>query len=268
VGLLFLKSSIFLLFNSLFLQVAVKIFNDVATAAGDLSRLRKTLSRELRVWSRVDHPNITPLCGFSSDFHRDSIPCLVSPYYINGNITSYLKVHRGVNRMALIAQISVALSYLHGLRPPIIHGDIKGSNVLINDIGRACLADFGLSRILGESGFSTKTESGTWRYMAHELITPCGQEEELNPPVTAATDVWAFAMTVIEILTSHKPFFDLKRDINVIAHVQQGGRPKRDEYPQIEDKIWTELEKCWAVEANQRPSMETLSQIFTLLSAA
>jgi hypothetical protein len=35
--------------------------------------------------------------------------------------------------------------------------------------------------------------------MAHELITPCGQEEELNPPVTAATDVWAFAMTVIEV---------------------------------------------------------------------
>jgi serine/threonine protein kinase len=109
------------------------------------------------------------------------------------------------------------LSYLHHLS--IIHGDVKGvsdvgqtivsishksqSNILINGNGEASLADFGLSRILEKSGFTTRTTSGTWRYMALELVSPPGGEyEDFIPRVTAATDVWAFAMTVVEVCDS------------------------------------------------------------------
>ena len=120
--------------------------------------------------------------------------------------------------MFQLLQAASALSYLHRLS--IIHGDVKGvsvpalvrsishkpqSNILINDSGEASLADFGLSRILEKSGFTTKTTSGTWRYMALELVTaPQEEYEEVIPRVTVATDVWAFAMTVVEvcILTS------------------------------------------------------------------
>lgn len=69
--------------------------------------------------------------------------------------------------------------------------------MLINDNGEACLTDFGLSRILQTSGFTTKTSSGTWRFMALELIE--GEDEETLPKVTKASDVWAFAMTVLEV---------------------------------------------------------------------
>jgi len=73
-------------------------------------------------------------------------------------------------------------------------------NVLVNDQGEASVVDFGLSRILETPGFTTKTESGTWRWMAYELLSSCGGEgEEFNPPVTKETDVWAFAMTVVEV---------------------------------------------------------------------
>jgi serine/threonine protein kinase len=68
----------------------------------------------------------------------------------------------------------------------------------VNDEHTACIADFGLARILGESGFTTKSVSGTWRWMAFELIE-FSDEEESIPPVTFESDVWAFGMTVLEV---------------------------------------------------------------------
>ena len=100
------------------------------------------LRRETGAWSTVNHPNITPFYGISSDFHRAPTPCLVSPYYRHGDIATYLKERPGVDRIQLviqhiisieihcsiffqITQIAIALSYLHSLSRPIIHGDIK-----------------------------------------------------------------------------------------------------------------------------------------------
>jgi serine/threonine protein kinase len=62
------------------------------------------------------------------------------------------------------------------------------------------LTDFGLSLILRESGFTTKTISGTWRFMAPELMVA----EEVRIQVTPATDVWAFGMTVVEVCVYYR----------------------------------------------------------------
>lgn len=80
--------------------------------------------------------------------------------------------------------------------PPLISVQ---RNVLINDNREACLVDFGLARILGESGFTTKSASSTFRFMSPELI-PRGEQAEMSVPrVTEATDIWAFSMFVIEV---------------------------------------------------------------------
>jgi serine/threonine protein kinase len=189
------------------------------------------------------------------------MPCLVSPFYRHGNITSYLKKHPGVNKLALITQVASGLSYLHSQF--IVHGDLKGSNILINDNGEASLTDFGLSIILQTSGFTTKTASGTMRYMAPELYSICDEEnEDPIPRVTMATDVWAFAMTIIEIFTESIPFSHTANDASIILYVKAGGRPKRDGCPSVNDQIWSVLERCWDVEASRRPSTNTLSRFF------
>lgn len=81
----------------------------------------------------------------------------------------------------------------------MIHGDIKAANILINDEGQACLTDFGLSRILQTTGFTTKTPTGTPRFMAPELHVNGEGDEEALPRTTKASDVWAYAMTVLEV---------------------------------------------------------------------
>jgi serine/threonine protein kinase len=69
----------------------------------------------------------------------------------------------------------------------------------VNDNDEACISDFGLSRILEVTGFTTKSVGGTCRWMAQELIAPDEDDEESTPRVTMESDVWAFSMTVIEV---------------------------------------------------------------------
>jgi serine/threonine protein kinase len=107
------------------------------------------------------------------------------------------------------------LAYLHGR--DIVHGDLKPvwhqfssyfvvpeltrlswqKNILIDNAGNAVLADFGQSRILGVSGFTTMTVAGTHRYMAPELLIP--ENPDASPMSTKASDVWAAGMTGLEV---------------------------------------------------------------------
>lgn len=119
--------------------------------------------------------------------------------------------------------------------------------------------------------------------MAPELIAA----EEVQIRVTRATDVWAFGMTVVEvcvyilsrilsmanwhqnmlqILTDRMPFAHIVNAAGVIVTVKEGGRPNRADCLKIPDNIWRTLERCWAVDPNQRPSSMTLCQFFTPLS--
>jgi serine/threonine protein kinase len=168
--------------------------------------------------------------------------------------------------LAQISQAASAVAYLHAI--PIIHGDLKGvsiltepivvdshplqSNILINDNMEASLTDFGLTQTLQESGFTTKTVSGTfgymapeindicesnpimaqdWRWKAPELMkVPLNDEDEVSPRMVKTTDVWAFSMTVIEVRISasishsalgklmKKQFADLDRKHTLLAH--------------------------------------------------
>jgi serine/threonine protein kinase len=82
----------------------------------------------------------------------------------------------------------------------LCRAQFRQSNILVNDKNEASIADFGLSRILETSGFTTKSIAGTSRWMACELIAPEEEDEDHPPELTKATDVWAFAMTVIEVI--------------------------------------------------------------------
>ncbi|EJD07035.1 kinase-like protein, partial [Fomitiporia mediterranea MF3/22] len=69
-----------------------------------------------------------------------------------------------------LIEVGAVLSALHSANPPVVHGDIKAQNILIDGDGHALLADFGLSRICDASGFTTQSIMGTCRWMAVELL--------------------------------------------------------------------------------------------------
>lgn len=95
-------------------------------------------------------------------------------------------------------QLFHSLLEVHRFTPTVVHGDIKGANILISEDDSACLCDFGLSAIVGEVAGSsnfTSTFAGSLRWTAPELIQPNGQ----TPHVTTWSDIYALGSVTYEV---------------------------------------------------------------------
>ncbi|KAF9060402.1 hypothetical protein BDP27DRAFT_1301860 [Rhodocollybia butyracea] len=133
-------------------------------------KLESDFCHEALLWRQLRHPNVLPFFGVNTTLFGF---CLVSPWMSNGDIVMYLKNHPDHNRRSVIMEIADGLNYLHSLKPPVVHGDVRGANILMNDDGHCCLADFGLAIASESTGLLTTTGHGTRgaiRWMAPELI--------------------------------------------------------------------------------------------------
>ncbi|KAJ7895149.1 kinase-like domain-containing protein [Mycena olivaceomarginata] len=138
--------------------VCIKVLR-IFTTEFQLNKLYMELAREVLIWKELLHPNVLPLLGIDLTARKPSC-CLVSPWMENGNVTAFLERHPDFNKSSLVRDIANGLEYLHTLDPPVVHGDIKGANILINDAGQACLADFGLALAMESQAFSTSSAGG------------------------------------------------------------------------------------------------------------
>ncbi|KAF9060037.1 kinase-like domain-containing protein [Rhodocollybia butyracea] len=227
--------------------------------------LLKALSKEVLLWRQLKHPNILPFLGVNTEIFAPSF-CIISPWLFNGDIISYAQKNPLDldTKLKHTAQIAEGLVYLHGLDPPVAHGDIKGANILISDdCSSCCLADFGLSVLDTQSMNLTQTAStqGSLRWLAPEFINPPSY------PVTGAgmlvpRDIYAFGCTVFEILTGKLPFSHLPHDITVAMKVLGGERPTlpADAIPlEFPSKLMhSMLERCWSEKNSDRPSARSV----------
>ncbi|KAG8896692.1 hypothetical protein FRB99_008760 [Tulasnella sp. 403] len=242
--------------------VAIKVLRAVKLKPGESAddRINKRMHREMNIWSRATHPHIVPLRGYALE--GDGTPSLISPWFEHGDVLSYLKKYPFADRRRLVRQVAQGLTYLHAQSPPVIHGDLKGGNVLINSQGDAALCDFGLSKLLQDcpSTFTTSSVGvGTLRWCAPEMWTAD------EPIKTLATDVWAFGALALEILTGRFPFYKLTNDHKVIFDVTNGVIPAREDYPELpaDNKFWDILESCWKQDPDERPSMAQLIELIS-----
>ncbi|KZV99892.1 kinase-like protein, partial [Exidia glandulosa HHB12029] len=188
---------------------------------------RKQVQRELSVSKLLYHPNINVTYGLYNGLGHGHLPSMVSHWSEQGCINDYLKARSsdpdvGIVKCNLMIQIVSGLSYLHD--NGIIHGDIKGANVLISDHGVARLSDFGLSKIIAEHSQTFTQDSalkGTSRWMAPELLM------DASPRHTYATDIWACGCLFIEILSGTVPYHTKVTDIQVILSLSQREPPPR-----------------------------------------
>ncbi|KAJ7572124.1 kinase-like domain-containing protein [Mycena floridula] len=161
-------------------------------------KLLKDFCREALLWRQLDHPNVLPLLGVTIELFAPSF-CLVSPWMSNGNVMQYLERNPELSRINAVQDIAAAIQYLHEHKPPIVHADIRGANVLVLDNLQCCLADFGLSTITESSGItgtSTASQAGSVRWMAPEILSLSTHGTDLNQ---TSRDIYAFACTVVEV---------------------------------------------------------------------
>ncbi|KAL5512336.1 hypothetical protein ACEPAG_3328 [Sanghuangporus baumii] len=239
--------------NGKMYKVAVKKLRTHAMRNGSSE---KALSKELYIWSKLDHPRILRLVGLYVD---ENYPCLISPWSTNGTVLSYLENTPSADVVQLVAGIAEGIAYLHAQK--IVHSDIKPDNVLIDDAGKSLLCDFGISRILDKTAtypISNTTTTGgvrgTVRYMSKELFKE-------NSSHTESSDIWAFGMTVYALLTRRQPYENLTTEVQVLLAIVDGHLPSwpRDleMWPTANRSLSRMCQRCWE-ESSMRPDIDTL----------
>ncbi|KAJ7472653.1 TKL/TKL-ccin protein kinase, partial [Mycena latifolia] len=234
------------------IRVAIKMIRMSDDGSGQVEEIMRRLKREADVWARLKHRNVLPFIGVCDDIAP--WPVLVSPFYKFGHVGTYLKKHPSTNRQDLVRGVASGLQYLHA--HDIVHGDLKVQNVLVDERGSPCICDFGISKILNCRGFTTSSV-GTPPYMAPELffvVDASSTQEEASPSTTKSSDVYSFALLVLEILISEPPKGRPSRTI-VTAKIIADLRPKRADYDEnkITADTWSVLDRCWALDPQLRP---------------
>ncbi|THU92124.1 kinase-like protein [Dendrothele bispora CBS 962.96] len=108
--------------------VCLKVLRFFTSSPEHRTKLFRDLSNEVLLWKQLRHRCILPLYGVNMELFQPSY-CIVSPWMQNGDINSFLRKSnesRFDKKLKLIREIAEGISYLHGLNPPIVHGDIKG----------------------------------------------------------------------------------------------------------------------------------------------
>ncbi|KAG9013988.1 hypothetical protein FRB90_005643 [Tulasnella sp. 427] len=219
----------------------------------------RRFDRQIKVWRKLDNPHVLRLYGWCK---FDEETYLVSPWLRNRDVVRYLDGDRARSKkcLDLINGIALGLRYLHN--QDIIHGSLKPSNILVQDDGRAVLSDFSLAKFATPDARNTKTnpQVNVFRYQAPEVI--------LDQPISRASDVYSWAMTALEIITGHAPYYTQKAPGSLIGHViVEKTVPSREDYPSpVFDKnpqIWELFEKCWDRDPSQRPTAKDIIDVIS-----
>ncbi|KAK0230048.1 kinase-like domain-containing protein [Armillaria fumosa] len=236
--------------------VCLKVLRTFPMKVEEKRRLLKELCREATIWKQLKHPNILPFIGVNTTSFAERV-CLISPWMKNGNIIKFLELNQDHDheRLKYIREIACAIAFLHHFDPPIVHGDIRGHNVLISDDHHCLLADFGSSLIIATQvpSMNTLTQNST-RWLSPEFQLPESETYEIES--TTARDIYALGCTIIEIFTLKSPFPHIFHNSSVSNLVVKKGtshpRPPLDVLPS--DKLWELVLNCMNFDPRERPS--------------
>ncbi|XP_075440524.1 epithelial discoidin domain-containing receptor 1-like [Ascaphus truei] len=253
------------------LLVAVKLLRSDAN-----KNARSDFLKELKILSRLSDPHIIRLLGGCLD--EDPL-CMITEYMENGDLNQFLSGHRlgeegeGVegglslpcisypSLLHVAVQIGSGMRYLSSLN--FVHRDLASRNCLVGDNLTIKIADFGMSRNLYAGDYYRIQGRAVLpiRWMAWECI--------LMGKFTTASDVWAFGVTLWEILMlcQEQPYGELS-DEDVIENAGELFRDgKKQIYlsrpPVCPPPLYDLMMLCWARDSRERPSFQDIHSSLT-----
>ncbi|GMI64518.1 NPK1-related protein kinase 3 [Hibiscus trionum] len=232
--------------------LAVKQVSIAANASKEKTQAQiRELEEEVKLLQNLSHPNIVRYLGTARE--DDSLNILLE-FVPGGSISSLLgkfgSFPESVIRM-YTKQLLLGLQYLHKNR--IVHRDIKGANILVDNKGCIKLADFGASKKVVELATinGAKSMKGTPYWMAPEVILQTGH--------SFSADIWSVGCTIIEMATGKPPWSQQYQEVAALFHI---GTTKS--HPPIPDHLSIEakdfLLKCLQKEPELRPTASDLLQ--------
>ncbi|XLT71633.1 hypothetical protein HN873_028059 [Arachis hypogaea] len=176
------------------IQVAVKMLSQSSVQG------YQQFLAEVNILMRVHHRNLTSLIGYCNE---ETNIALIYEYMENGNLEEHLleknsrtRLFNWEERLTIAMDAAQGLEYLHnGCKPPIIHRDVKCTNILLNENFQAKMSDLGLSRSFPVDGGThvTTVIAGTPGYLDPEY--------QVSNRLTEKSDVYSFGVVLLEIIT-------------------------------------------------------------------
>jgi serine/threonine protein kinase len=225
--------------------------------------------KEIVLLSQIDHKNVVKLLGCCLE---TQVPLLVYEFVPKGTLFNYIHNESSASTkhweicLRIAVEIADALSYLNSIAsPPIIHTDVKPSNILLDDNFTAKVSDFGISKLVpGDKKELAAVVQGTFGYLDPEYL----QTNQL----TEKSDIYSFGVVLVELLTGEDVFsFDrsehkrclpmyflssLKEDrlFEILENfiVEEGNKEQINEVVEL-------AERCLRVKGDERPSMKEVA---------
>nr|XP_013010833.1 ankyrin repeat and protein kinase domain-containing protein 1 isoform X1 [Cavia porcellus] len=157
-------------------------------------------------------------------------------------------------KFRIIHETSLAMNFLHSIKPPLLHLDLKPGNILLDNNMHVKISDFGLSKWMEQSTRMQYIERsalrGTLSYIPPEVFL------ESNKTPRPSYDVYSFGIVIWELLTQKKPYSGLNM-MTIIIRVAAGLRPSlqpvSDEWPGEAQQMVALMKRCWDQDPKKRP---------------
>ncbi|KAG8902790.1 hypothetical protein FRC01_009474 [Tulasnella sp. 417] len=220
------------------------------------SKEYRHLEKEVAIWKDLIHPNVLQFVGI---YEKDESIYIASPFFHNGTVPQYLSNNQDADRVAFVRDLARGLNYLH--QRGIVHGDIKGTNVLVSSSVpvEGIVADFGLAKLVDTQTITSQQGAGTPRWQSPELM--------YGGPRTFKSDVYAFGMTVYEIISGKLPFEDVPYyAVFFKVHNKERPAPMPIMSPSgyLYSTEWGLAQASWDHDAERRPTIDRILQSLEL----
>ncbi|OAA53436.1 MAPKK kinase [Cordyceps fumosorosea ARSEF 2679] len=212
------------------------------------------LKREIGLLRELRHPNIVQYLGCSSS---DSNLNIFLEYVAGGSVQTMLNSYGALGEplvRSFVRQILTGLSYLHAR--DIIHRDIKGANILVDNKGTIKISDFGISKKLEASNLLGGAKNAKHRPSLQGSVFWMAPEVVKQTSYTRKADIWSLGCLVVEMMTGTHPFPDCSQ-LQAIFKIGGGkASPTIPENASAEAKKF--LQQTFELDHDQRPSADEL----------
>lgn len=233
-----------------YMSVAIKVLSQ-----GNKETSTKAFLQEASIMACVDHPNLLRLLAVCVT----SNVMLVTQLMPLGDLNHYLRKHnnniKSTTSLGWCKQIAQGMAFLEEHR--LVHRDLAARNVLMQSENQVKVTDFGLARALDRDQDMYASRGGKLpvKWLALECLK--------QGIFTHKSDVWAFGVTVWEILTYGEEPYEEKTFLQLVNFLDTGERLQQPECCTAD--LYSVLMTCWASTAPERPSFYELVETFSTM---
>ncbi|KAI9225401.1 MAG: kinase-like domain-containing protein, partial [Piptocephalis tieghemiana] len=221
--------------------------------AQEQGKMVESLYAEIILLKDLEHDHIVQYIGFEAgDEHVN----LFMEYVAGGTLSSLLGKHGAFSLPVIRSftrQVASGIAYLHDRS--ILHRDIKGANILINEEGVCKISDFGISKkseyamAYGHQAHLSMQGSTFW--MAPEVVRRAGY--------SAKVDIWSLGCVILEMAAGQRPWMSLNEVASMYRLGQGLAPPIPDRITSVE--VREALSHCFAKEPDDRPTAHEILEL-------